>query len=1126
MTAFLTAEIDIRRGIGLILLLIINSIGIFAQQNTASFILKGLITDYENEPLPGAIVRIGQSERACVTDVNGEFSIQVNYGEQLHVSSLGMHSRSLTVSKNEYLRIQLRSNESLMNEVVVTGYSKVNSRFFVGSTSKIETKDFATAPFADFSRMLEAKAPGLNISNISNTFGAAPRINIRGGSTINSSVQPLWIVDGIVMDDIVSLNTEQLGSGDPITLLGSSISGINPADIESIEVLKDASATSLYGARGMNGVIVVTTKSGVRGKGIQVQYSLVTSYRQKPHYREFDRMNSAATMEVYKELANKGFFTPQDAVYGRRGGIYSAMYGEILANKLENSEVAMETYLNQAALRNTDWFDHIYRHSVTQNHALSFSHGSDRGTSYASVSFYNDPGQTVAERVRRLTANMKSCYYFSDALKLTFGMQASYRNQDAPGTFERKRNLEAGSYKREFDINPFNYALNTPRVLKPYNDDRTYAYYRNNWADFNIMEEYAQNKLNIKMGDIRFNLQAEWEPLKDLHLTGLLSARRTTTQMSHTIGEQSNIARAYRSNDNFIVNRDNIFLLRSNESGMSNLVALPIGGLYNKSTRSLNSYLARLSLDYNYTFLRDHRLRLFAFTESKLSDYVLDNFTGYGISYDRSNHVATLPLIFEKKISERENYFAFQDLHERSLALSTSLTYSYRSKYILNLVGNYEGSNVAGKGKNVRWLPTWNVGAKWNIDREGFFIPLRGLFSLLALRTSYGLVAKLNPMAINSRPVYTSELTYRENADKREKAITLKSLANRDLTWEKMYEWNFGIDVGIYNNRLSANVDLYNRKSFDLIDLVRTSGIGGEYQKWANFGDMSTKGIDLSLNSVNIRNKDFEWGTTFVFSYYKQQITRLLNTPSAFDLVVGNGRGNLEGLPRAALYSYEFRGLTDRGLPMFYWGNSPENKYAQDVVGANFYDVKYPKSYLLYNGPTEPNIIMGLQNTFKYKYWQLSFFFSGQFGNKIRMSPSFDPEYQDLNVFATKYQHRWKQKGDEVLTDVPTLPGKDLVALYGSEQIEKIYNTYNYSQVNVVSGSFIRLKNISLSYTLPAGFCKQMGIGRGVISAQVQNPLLIYADKRLKGMDPEFINSGGVSSPTPRIYSLSLNINI
>lgn len=1113
----------------LTVLMLLSTVALWSQKST-TFDLEGEVVDHFGEQLIGVTVRNLSTGAAVVTDLDGLFKIKAQVGEKILISYIGMISREIQVKNKNKLFVKLQADDNELQEVVVTGYGKVNSRIFVGSAVKISTEGFAAAPVVDVSQLLEGQAAGLNISSVSSAFGATPKLNIRGGGSINGSVQPLWVVDGVIVDDMVRLSAEDIVSGDVQTLMGSTIAGINPSDIESIEVLRDASATSLYGARGMNGVIVISTKSGKRGTGMNVSYNLTASVRLRPNYSQYDMMNSAQTMEVYREMENKGYFSMQDALYGRRGGVFTQMYQQISdyqngAFGLENTQQARENFLNNAAFYNTDWFKHLYQTSLTQNHTVSLSYGGENNSSYASISLFDDPGETVADKVKRFTAYLKSVYYLSEKFNIGVSLQANYRDQKAPGTFPRIKNLEAGAYKRDFDINPFNYALLTSRTLRPYADNGEYEYYRNDWAPFNILNEYKNNSMDIRLSDFNASLQAEWKPLQDLTLSAMLNTRRVETTIAHYVGEESNVVGAYRAAGSLLERQNNVYLYYMPDA-TEGIVSLPMGGVYNKNTRTMKSYLGRISADYFKELDDLHQLKLFSFMEIKKNDVVSDNFSGYGIEYSRSNSVVTNPVIFQKTLLEGENYFGLKQLKDRNIALSASAMYSYDNRYIVNLVGNYEGANISGSGTSSRWLPTWNIGTRWNIDTEKFFRPYRSTIDKFALRLGYGLVAKMNSNAINSRAVYNSGLTFRRDLTQREYAIFLQNLENRDLTWEKMYELNLGVDLGFKNSKYTANIDFYMRNSFDLIDQIRTTGIGGEYLKWANFGDMRTVGVDLALRSDNIRTKDFSWTTSVNLSYYQQEITKLINQPSTFDLVSGGGSGNMEGRPRGALYSFIFNGLTDRGLPTFYFGDLPSNQNTNfNISGANFYDVRYNKSYLQYEGSTDPNFTGGFSNNFRYKNWQLSLFITWQAGNKIRISPTYDPDYGDLNVFSVRYQNRWRVKGDELSTNIPVIPGRDLYNLLGTQQIERAYNTYNYSNVNVVDGSFVRLKTVSLSYTLPESFCKRIGMKSATINTQVRNPLLIYADPKLNGRDPEYISAGGVSSPTQKTYSVSLNVN-
>ncbi len=384
----------------------------------------------------------------------------------------------------------------------------------------------------------------------------------------------------------------------------------------------------------------------------------------------------------------------------------------------------------------------------------------------------------------------------------------------------------------------------------------------------------------------------------------------------------------------------------------------------------------------------------------------------------------------------------------------------------------------------------------------------------------------MNENAINSLAVFRSGVTNRYQITDRENILNILHLENRDLTWEKMYELNLGLDLGLFRNRINATVDVYSRKSFDLIDLVRTSGIGGQYYKYANFGDMETKGIELTLNTTNIKTEAFQWKTNLSLSYFKQKITRLLNNPNTFDLVSGTGRGNVVGYARGSIFSFQFQGLDGQGLPTFDFGNYPfqgGDLYAH-ISGADFADTNYSLSYLKYNGAVEPNFTGGFSNSFEYKNFDISFFITFQAGNKIRLQPTYDPAYGDLNVFSKYYYDRWLNPGDEYKTNVPVIPSQDLITLMGKENIERAYNTYNYSQLRIADGSFIRMKNISVGYKIPQEYIQKWGMTSLAFRFQVTNPFLIYYDKNLRGQDPEFYRAGGVATPIAKQYSVSLNL--
>ncbi len=1111
--------------ITLIIIVLIN------QWATAQMIdIKGIVTDEKEHPLLGATVVVKEQKIGVSTDFDGSFSLKAEKGQTIIVSYIGFQTQQIKISSQQII-IRLKEDIEQLDGVIVTGYQKIKSRVFTGASSSVKMNSIKIDGVADVSRMLEGRVAGLSIQNVTGTFGSAPRINIRGGASILGNVQPLWVIDGVVLEDLVTLTLDQLVSGDAVTLISSAIAGLNATDIEDIQVLKDASATSVYGARALNGVIVVTTKSAKRDAPTQITYSYEQSFRQIPSYANYDLLNSQETMSIYQELENKGYFGLREAFYGRRSGIYYQYYKNLSTINpqtgtyyLENTAEAKRTFFKEREYVNTNWFNHLFTINPIQNHTITFSSGG-KTTTYASLGFYNDAGWTITDNVRRITANLKNTFHLNDKLTTTLSIQGNHREQKAPGTFTQRKNATLGTFERDFDINPFSYALSTSRTLRPLNNNGTREYYRNNWAAFNILNEYENNYMKINLLDFKIQAEASYKANKYLIINGLFSTRQALTSTSHFITEKSNVVEAFRSNETPWVANQNIYLVKDKDNPfLQPKVGLTHGGIFNKTETTLKSYQARIALDYNKQ-INEHDLKGFGFAELRYADRTVNPFQGYGIQYDKGNQVFTNPLIFQKLLNEGENYFSLLERYDRGITFSFSGTYGYKGKYIFNTVFNYEGSNTAGKNNRAQWLPTWNIGGKWNIDQENF-MKEQNHFSTLALRLSYGLTAKMNEQAVNSNAIFKNIILNRYRFDDRENALRIRHLENRDLTWEKMYELNVGIDMGFFNNKLNVTMDLYQRNSFDLIDLVRTSGVGGQYYKYANFGNMRTRGIEFTLNTRNITTDNFKWTTNFTFSYMNQEITRLLNTPNTFDMVSGTGRGNVVGFPKGSLFSFNYQGLNSFGLPMFDFGLYPLNNRAYgNTSGADFLDTQYTKSYLIYHGPVEPKGIGGLSNIFRYKNWEMSFYITAQTGNKIRLNPSFDPTFADINVFTTEYYNRWLQPGDELRTEVPALPSQDIIRLIGQENIERAYSTYNYSQNRVADGSFIRMKNISIGYTLPEIITKKWKLRTVQFRGQITNPFLLYSDKRLNGQDPEYYRSGGVSLPTPQQYTLTVNVS-
>ncbi|GAB1446441.1 hypothetical protein MASR2M41_22200 [Flammeovirgaceae bacterium] len=421
-----------------------------------------------------------------------------------------------------------------------------------------------------------------------------------------------------------------------------------------------------------------------------------------------------------------------------------------------------------------------------------------------------------------------------------------------------------------------------------------------------------------------------------------------------------------------------------------------------------------------------------------------------------------------------------------------------------------------GESNAVRYLPTWNVSGAWNIDNESFFENTPGLnvFNSLKLRTTYGISGNLPPNA-------SALLNLQADATIRptdvEPVLRIKDLTNSELTWEKLKEFNVGLDFGLKKFNVSGSFDYYVRNALDLIGIVQTSGIGGQGLKVGNFADMEAQGFEISLSTVNLNRPGFTWKTDFNFGYTKDKITRLDYGPRLVDAISQNGAAVLGG-PRRGVYSTKFAGLSEKGLPQFY-----------DDKGeiASEFDLQSRKdlgTLLTYGGPIEPRGAGGLTNSFTYKNFALSFLLSFKYDYKIRLNDSFFATYNDTDALPGDLVNRWAVPGDEMRTNIPVILDK------GISQVDTYavlsYDLYNKSNIRVANGDYIRLKSARLSYQLPGNVTNRIGLANANISLEGQNIALLYSDKALNGQDPEFFSSGGVALPQPKIITFSLNIGL
>ena len=1103
---------------------------------SANFKVTGVVISAEdNEPVIGAHVKEkAKPGNGTSTDFDGKFTLTVESAKShIIVSSVGLADADVQVTSGE-MRIVLTTDEkTTLQEVVVTGYQNVDKRLFTGATTSIKADKAKLDGVADVSRALEGRAAGVSVQNVSGTFGTAPKIRVRGATSIYGSSKPLWVVDGVILEDNVELDADALSSGDATTLIASAIAGINADDIESFQILKDGSATSIYGARAMAGVIVVTTKQGRTGAA-SINYTGEFTYRLKPMYREFNISNSQEQMGIYKELEAKGWLSFASLANSSSSGIYGTMYklmdqyDPATGFGLPNTLAARNAYLREAEYRNTDWFDLLFNSNISQNHAISISGGTDRARFYTSASIMYDPGWTKQSEVTRYTFNANASYDLSKTLTIKLLTSDSYRKQRAPGTLSQDVDVVNGVYSRSFDINPYSYALNTSRTADPN------ATYTRNYTSFNIFHELEQNYIDLGVTDLKFQGEITWKPIRGLELKGLASYRFNSSTTNHYVKDDSNQANAYRAGidpENASIRDANTYLYTDPDIiGSLPVTVLPKGGILYHDVNAMSQFDLRGQAQYNKSFADKHLINLLAGFELSKIERHAESFEGWGIVYENGNIPFLDKNLFKQQVEENHNYYSEAWRYGRNMAYYAMGSYSFMGKYILTGTFRYEGSNKLGKAKKSRWLPTWNISGAWNASEENFFrnaaFNQNGIWTYAKLRLSYSLTADAGPSSVsNALPIYYPSKPWRLNPEDAEMNLYLANIANEELTYEKKHEFDVGVDLGFYNNRINLVFDWYKRNNYDLIGGVYTEGVGGVTHKYANVASMESHGVEFTISTRNfeaVKPGDFEWSTDFTFSYAKNKITDLLSRSRIIDLVPGTGYA-LQGYPVRAIFSIPFAGLNDEGLPTFYDENG-------DVTVAGIYFQQFDNlDFLKYEGPVDPIYTGGFGNNFSWKGFHLNLFLTYSFGNKLRLPADFSYAYGDMTANSREMKNRWVVPGDEAYTDIPTIVSTRQYMTWNNVYGERLgiaYSSYNYSTARIANGGFIRLKEVSLTYDIPAKALKALRLNNASVKLSTTNLCLLYADKKLNGQDPEFFNSGGVAAPSPKQFTLTVRFGL
>lgn len=925
---------------------------------------------------------------------------------------------------------------------------------------------------------------------LENEVHAAGVTTMRQATSVKSTYYPLWVIDGVIYKEDKDFNVADLSSPEAKRLIAAALPGLSESDIQSFQVINDASATALYGQRALGGVISVRTSKAGQGTN-SFTYQAELSYRAIPSYREFNILNSQDQMAVFNEMVNGKSLDNSTVFISSRYGVYGWLYNQIYNYKgtggsygALNTDEGRAAYFRSAELRNTNWFKELYQHSIRHQHTLTFSTGTQKANYYASLNAALDPGWNKYENSQEYSVNFNAD--FRPFKGWSFGVRSS-------AAFSK--------YHYGGDFRPASYARTASRTLDPN------AYYAYDDTPFNIKHEMMHNTSDYKKANMSIQATINWQPIDQLRISALGALRYLDQYSSTDRDEQSNAAQVYRNTSKSIIRSNNSRLYRPLDDPKAiPQVVMPYGGIRNSQNIIEERYDGQLKLHYNDSFGANgaHSVSavggLEVFEERRLNEW----FDAYGVNYDLGYLTTYSPLLFTNLRNQSKQYYKIHPTLNRGVSFVGNVDYNYLGRYRVNASYRREGTNQFGSARTIRWIPTWNVGGTWSIDQESFFPKLRPLSSLSA-NLSYGMSGTI-PYVHNALPRLQTLLPFFGDANLIEPGLYINEPANFDLTYEKMYELNLGVNFGLFDERISTGLTFFNRQGRDLIDQVNPQGTGGFVDGlYGNVAQMTSNGVEVSLTTQNIRSKDFSWSTSVTYTHNTNKVTRLNTNPSVTNLTSGAAR---QGYPLNSLFSIPFYKLDANGHPRFFLPSGadvlPDGRHITSPrTGGQVAWTAYAPDeidYLVYSGTKTPTDLGGINNSFSYKNFRLGVYIYYSFGAVMRLPEQFATQYNDYQIMGKEFNRRWLRAGDEDRTDVPVIATD--AHRQANPYLSNAYENYNRSNVRVAKTDYVQLRDISLSYTVPKSFVQRLRFSSLALKLQASNVALLYADKKLNGALP------------------------
>lgn len=1078
---------------------------------------SGQVTDTDGAPVIGAgLVCIEKNTAGTTTDLDGNFSITLPAGAKtVKFSSVGMKELvyQLIPGRTENVRIIMEWENTELDQVVVTGYAQTSVKRITGSVAVLNSEKFEAKAISSVDALMQGEVAGVSIKSLSGQPGTQAKITIRGSNNITGSSAPLWVVDGVpLQSESPVLSSEQLATGGFDNIFVNGIGNINPNDIESITILKDAAAAAIYGSRAANGVIVVTTKKGEAGK-MRISYNNTFSWSFKPE-RSLNLMNSSEKLAWEDELWNEFSAAKYAASLTDNTVIYPVVgiVGQIRAGlgdfaSMKGDKAAQDKYIESLRNVDTNWYNLLFRNSFSQGHHLSLSGGSGKSTYYVALGLNDEDGMLIHNDYRRYNVNAKMTLTPTDWARIDVGMEAARQESKMPYS----------------TVDPFYYAFFSNPYERAYNADGSYAadntwftlgYYNGRGAEqvmpkngFNIIRELDSNYSKTANTNGTFRAQTDFRIIEPLHFVGLVSYSYSNNSTDKVIDKYS-----------YSAFRDR---LGSDDRSQTNLY-----GNISQNRTNRNSYVARGHFSFNKTFAETHTVNLLAGAELRGSGSNTIFTKRY--NYDPKTGTTSLPQISvpqDEWLSEVEKLNGEYFSKTRYASFYASADYYLGKSIVLNASFRTDGSS--NFGSNKQFNPTWSAGAAWHIGEEAWMKKALPALSHATLRAAYGFTGDVNTSTSHLLVIQYLQQQYRYFGDETFNLGTIPSAPNPDLGWEKTQDAKAGLDFGLWKDRLTLNTEYYYRLSTDVVTSSPVQSTTGFTHVYFNAADIMNSGIELTLNGKIIQTKDWGLSAAVNFAYNYNKVLKY--NPVSKSGITSKDR-YVEGYPTGAIFSGKYAGIaSDTGLYQF--------ELRPDATISTATDLNKPDNYRYFLGTTIAPYTGGFNLSASWRQLRLSISGVYSFGCKTYENFRYPASYSNAShsgvstetvqsQFSDLYGNHLNVEKDRTnrwtATHTTGVKYPRIYDYFDGKYNFASYNPMDSSIIDAVylkNNSYLRIKSIILTYSLPGAAVKKMRMRGLSFNVSLNN---FFTFTKYDGMDPEI---PGATYPTTRSVSAGMNID-